>query len=127
MARRHSSGVGVDIIEVARIGRLVKSKRFLARVFTPGEVAYCKTRLRPAQHFAVRFAAKEAVWKALNALPEFQKRIKRASHRDIHVVNSSSGRPDVLLSGPLRSWQGKVVISLSHTDSQAVAVALIVP
>jgi len=118
-------GVGVDIIEVARIGRLVRNKRFLNRVFTEGEIAYCRKYKNSAQRFAVRFAAKEAVWKALNGLERFHQEVKRAGHKDIQVVNSPSGRPDVVLKGPLKLWAGKVSLSLSHTDSQAVAVAVI--
>jgi holo-[acyl-carrier protein] synthase len=118
-------GVGVDIIEVARIGRLVHDKRFLKRVFTESEVAYCRSHRNSAQHFAVRFAAKEAVWKALNGREDFRRRARHAGHRDISVVNAPSGQPHVVLKGLLSFWRGRVVVSLSHTRSQAVAVAMV--
>jgi len=117
--------IGVDIIEVTRIARLVRNRRFLKRVFTDNEVRYCRNHRNSAQHFAVRFAAKEAVWKALNGLKDFHRRGRHAKHCDIQVINSDSGKPDVLLEGALTFWQGQVVISLSHTSSQAVAVAMV--
>ena len=69
--------IGVDIVEIDRIARSVKNPRFLKRVFTASEVAYCRARKNSAQHFAVRFAAKEAVWKAVGQ--------PRLLHRDIQV------------------------------------------
>jgi len=57
--------IGVDIVEIHRIAKQATNPRFLQRVFTPQEVAYCRSRKNTAQHFAVRFAAKEAVWKAV--------------------------------------------------------------
>lgn len=118
-------GLGIDIVDVARVGRLVRNRRFLERVFTNREIFYCRTRAHPAQHFAVRFAAKEAVWKALNDLQDFHRHAKGAGHRNIEVVNSSSGKPGIVLSGSLGVWRGKVKVSLSHADQQAVAVALV--
>ena len=59
-------GLGLDIVEIDRISKLARSNpRFLTRVFSKDEIAYCKGKRRKWQHFAVRFAAKEAVWKAL--------------------------------------------------------------
>ena len=58
--------IGVDIVEIDRVARSVRNPRFLKRVFTSQEVAYCRARKNSAQHFAVRFAAKEAVWKAVS-------------------------------------------------------------
>jgi holo-[acyl-carrier protein] synthase len=108
--------LGVDIVEVGRIGRLARDKRFLSRVFTDQEVAYCRGKKNAAQHFAVRFAAKEAVYKALGRAG--------VGHRDISVRNDARGRPSVLLSRRLKSLEPRVSVSLSHTAQYAVAVAL---
>ncbi len=108
---------GVDIIEVKRIKNVIRSnKKFLQKVYTPVEVEYCLARKNKWQHFAVRFAAKEAVWKALGR--------KDIWHRDITVKNGPSGEPCVILSGRHKKVQGRVSLSLSHTEDYAVAVAV---
>jgi holo-[acyl-carrier protein] synthase len=76
-------------------------------------VAYCRRKKISAQHFAVRFAAKEAVWKALGQ--------SGISHRDIGVVNAPDGAPQVVLKG---RKAGQFSLSLSHTRAFAVAVAV---
>ena len=105
--------LGIDIVEVKRIARLIKSKAFLARVFTPQEIAYCAAKKNKAQHFAVRFAAKEAVFKALGtaALPLMA----------IGVKNCSDGKPEAYING--KKAKG-ISISLTHTAEYAAAVAL---
>lgn len=108
--------VGVDIVEIGRIARQIRNRRFLSRVFTPAEIAYCRSKRKAAQHFAVRFAAKEAVWKALGQ--------PGLGHRDIHVQNDRTGKPRVALSGPLKKMQRRLSVSLSHGQAYAVAVAL---
>ncbi len=105
--------VGIDIVEVKRIGRLIKNKRFLERVFTPQERAYCMKKKNRAQHFAVRFATKEAVWKALG--------LDTLALQHIGVKNRPDGKPEVTIRG--KRAQG-IDISLSHTDEYAVAVAI---
>ena len=111
--------VGTDIVEVARIGRLARKKRFLGRIFTAGEIAYCRAKKNGAQHFAVRFAAKEAVWKALSGL-----NLKGIGHKEIGVHRFASGKPLVSLSARLKRFEKKISLSLSHTREYAVAVAL---
>ena len=106
--------LGLDIVEIDRIRRLARrAKRFLPRVFTAQEIAYCKGKKFPWQHFAVRFAAKEAVWKALDR--------DGISLRDISVSRDERGKPGVLLKG--RRAAG-FRLSLSHSDHYAVAVAV---
>jgi len=89
-------GVGVDIIETERIERSLErfGERFLHRVFTDGEIAYCQSMKYPARHFAARFAAKEAVSKA------FGTGIGKAmGWRDIDIHKKPSGEPFVVLGG----------------------------
>ena len=116
-------GLGVDIEEVARFKKLMRNPRFLKRVFTADEVAYCRAKKNCAQHLAVRFAAKEAVWKALSTAI----RASRATvgHRDISVRNDASGKPGVVLPNSLARYRRRVTLSLSHTDAYAVAVAVV--
>jgi len=114
--------VGVDIVEVGRIAGAIErwGARFLERIFTPAEIAYCRAKARPAESFAVRFAAKEAFAKAL--------KIGRASiWREVEVVRGESPRPSVQLHGAALSLVGsrRVDLSLSHAASHAVAVVLV--
>lgn len=117
------AGLGVDIVETARIQHSLDrfGDRFLHRVFTAGEIAYCQSMKFPARHFAARFAAKESVSKA------FGTGIGRAmGWRDIDVHREGSGQPFVVLEGGaklLAAEQGvtAVWISLSHTEHHAVA------
>jgi holo-[acyl-carrier protein] synthase len=114
--------LGVDIEEVGRFQKLIRNKRFLSRVFTTEEMTYCFSRKNRAQHFAVRFSAKEAVWKALSEV--IDNLPKKLSHKDIGIKNSISGKPRVVLPKALGSIAQRVSISLSHTKSYAVAVAV---
>jgi holo-[acyl-carrier protein] synthase len=108
--------VGVDIVEIHRIAKQAHNPRFLKRVFTPQEIAYCRSRKNSAQHFAVRFAAKEAVWKAVGE--------PKLLHRDIHVRNRTDGKPEVFFPKKFNRLAKRVSISLSHGREYAVAVAL---
>jgi holo-[acyl-carrier protein] synthase len=117
-------GIGVDIIEIARIRRDIEAlgPRFLEKLFTEGEIAYCNAKANPHQHFAARFAAKEAVSKALATgwAGEFR-------WRDVEVTNDPSGRPRILLHGRLQADLGaaSIHLSLSHAELHVVAMALI--
>jgi holo-[acyl-carrier protein] synthase len=108
--------IGVDIVEIDRISRSVKNARFLQRVFTASEVAYCRARKNSAQHFAVRFAAKEAVWKAVGE--------PTLLHRDIQVRNRPNGKPEVIFPKRFAKLARRVSISLSHGRDYAVAMAI---
>ena len=106
--------IGLDIVEIDRVKTLVtKTPKFLDRVFSKSEIAYCKTKKLPWQHYAVRFAAKEAVWKAIDK--------DGLSLKDISVANDERGKPSVLIKGK-RAKGFK--LSLSHSDRYAVAVAI---
>ena len=106
--------IGLDIVEIDRVRRLARrTPRFLKRVFTEEEISYCKSRKNPWQHFAVRFAAKEAVWKAWGK--------GGLSLKDISVTRGSNGKPGVGLKG--RRAPG-FSLSLTHSERYAVAVAI---
>lgn len=120
MARMKTSfSVGTDIVEVPRIKKLIHQERFLRRIFSPEEIRYCKDKKNAEQHFAVRFAAKEAVWKALGSILHG----KGISHREIQVRRAPSGQPFVQLSSRLKKFESRISLSLSHTEQHAVAVA----
>jgi holo-[acyl-carrier protein] synthase len=114
--------VGVDIVEVERVAGAIErwGERFLDRIYTPAEVAYCRGRAREAESFAVRFAAKEAFAKALKVG-------KVSIWREVEVVKGEGPRPTVKLHGGARALVGsrRVDLSLSHAASHAVAVVLI--
>ena len=80
------------------------------------EVAYCRARKNSAQHFAVRFAAKEAVWKAVGE--------PKLLHRDIQVRNHANGKPEIVFPKPYAALAKRVKISLSHGRDYAVAMAI---
>ncbi|MDD5627577.1 MAG: holo-ACP synthase [Elusimicrobia bacterium] len=106
--------IGLDIVEVRRIRRVIqRTPGFLARVFTKDEIAYCRGHKDPWPHYAVRFAAKEAVWKALGR--------ERLALKDISVERGSRGKPSVLIQGRRAA---RLKLSLSHGEDYAVAVAL---
>ncbi|MEE9465394.1 MAG: holo-ACP synthase [Candidatus Neomarinimicrobiota bacterium] len=113
--------IGTDIVEVQRIRDLMDRwpNRFIPRIFTPVEIAYCSRQSVPAIHFAGRFAAKEAVKKALYAAGT-QEPVLFSS---ITVDRTAEGQPTV-------NWNGDTTaalqVSISHTDHQAVATALAV-
>jgi len=115
--------LGVDIEEVERFQKLIRDKRFLKRVFTDEEIAYCFSKRNKAQHFAVRFAAKEAIWKALSETISNLK--KNLAHRDIGLKNNARGKPEVILPRALARWSNKICVSLSHTTSYALAAAFV--
>jgi len=109
-------GLGLDIVEIGRIARLGRSRRFIERVFSREEILYCDAKKNKWQHYAVRFAAKEAVWKALGR--------PGLALKDISVVRDASGRPRVRLRGRAA---GDVQLSLSHCDRYAAAAAFRIP
>ncbi len=109
------ASLGLDIVETRRIAALARRNgRFLKRVFSPEEIRYCKGKKKKWQHFAVRFAAKEAVWKAVG----------RAGLRlrDISIRRGPTGKPSVVLEGCLAPH---IEISLTHSAQYAAAVALV--
>jgi holo-[acyl-carrier protein] synthase len=121
-------GVGVDLVEVSRARAMLaeKGEHVYDRLLTPAEAAYCHSRPDPAEHVAVRLAAKEAVYKALQGTEA----ARGIGWRDIEVTRAADGRPDVALTGPAAARASelgvtRVLLSLSHTHEAAVAVAVL--
>lgn len=109
-------GIGTDLIEVARIKAFAQKTGALARIFSQEEIDYCLSRKNKYEHLAVRFAAKEAVFKALP--------FDGVVFKKIRVINLESGRPQVLVDDK-RANGLKVWISLSHTRHYATAQVII--
>jgi holo-[acyl-carrier protein] synthase len=110
-------GTGVDIIEISRIRSSVEKwgDRFLNKVLTPEEIRYARSHVVPYPHYAGRFAAKEAIYKAIGE--------KSLSWQDMTISNDASGKPVCRLNG--RKFNGKIHLSISHTRYYAVASAVI--
>jgi len=121
-------GVGVDLVEVSRARAMIADKgaQVFDRLLTTSEAEYCRSRPDPAEHVAVRLAAKEAVYKALQGSDE----ARGIGWRDIEVTRAPDSRPDVELSG-LAAKRAKelrvkrVLLSLSHTHEAAIAIAVL--
>lgn len=118
------AGLGVDIIEIERMEQiLVRTPRFMQRVFSEGERKYAMAKARPAIHFALFFAAKEAVLKALGT------GFTGMAFTDVEVTHDRHGRPEPILHGnaaKVASEQGvvEVELSLSYTHQVGVASAV---
>lgn len=118
------NGLGVDIVEIERMkAALLRTPRLRERLFSAEETAYCDKRSRPEVHYALRFAAKEAVLKALGT------GFSGMRFRDVEVVREANGRPVPKLSGAAaaRAEELGVIemhLSLSFTHSTAVASAV---
>ena len=114
-------GVGCDVIEIARVAKAIERDAFVIRVFAPEEIAYCRSRgKQAAASFAARFAAKEAVLKALGT------GLRGGELTEIVITNDELGKPSVQLlgyHGQLAAKLGvkKIAISMSHSRETALA------
>lgn len=120
-------GTGIDIVEVRRMTEIIKKRgsRFIARVFSTGEIAYCQSCALPAMHYAVRFAAKESFLKSLGIGLGMGVNLK-----DIEVFADERGKPAVRLYGRVSAVLselgiGAVHLSLSHTGNYAAAIVVL--
>lgn len=119
-------GLGTDIIEIPRIAEMIErhGELFLNRIYTDIEIRHCQLRKHSTQHFAGRWAAKEAVMKVLGT--GF---IKGINWKDVEVQNLKSGRPILNLSGGAKRRAegmgiGDVLITISHCRTYATATAV---
>ncbi|MBP9855598.1 MAG: holo-ACP synthase [Candidatus Omnitrophica bacterium] len=111
-------GTGIDIIEIDRIKKAIErwGDHFLKHVFLDNEIAYAQAHKSPIQHYAVRFAAKEAVFKAVGTNPNL-------GWKDIQIINDEHGRPQAIIKNS--EHNNKIYLSLSHSKHYAVASAII--
>jgi holo-[acyl-carrier protein] synthase len=120
-------GIGIDLVEVGRIERaLLKGDRFMRRIYTAGEIAYCTRHKEPGRHFAARFAAKEAALKALGTGLRLGVR-----WRELEVRRERGEAPRLLLHGRSReiglSRGGRaMLLALTHDGDYALAQAMLV-
>jgi holo-[acyl-carrier protein] synthase len=118
-------GLGVDICEIARMERaLARHPTMRQRVFTPDEIAYCESKARPAESFAGRVAAPEAVLKSIGG---FRGRM----WQDISVVRHPSGAPSIALAGNAKRRAdalgvSRVLLTVTHEKTNAIAFAVAV-
>ena len=122
------NAIGIDIVEIKRLSRVSKKwgKSFLKKVYTDNELAYARSRRFPYQHLAARFAAKEAIFKALGEVER-----DFVGWKNIEIVNDAYGKPLVRWHGEAEKVRRKrnlkgAVVSLSHTENYAVASAMLV-
>lgn len=118
-------GVGIDHIEVARVRKQVESQHFRERVFAPEEIAWCESKRRSAEHYAARWAAKEAFFKALGTGWR-----EGMEWTEVAVVNDDLGKPSLLLRGKAAEMAEERNISaqhvsLSHLKVTACAVVIL--
>jgi holo-[acyl-carrier protein] synthase len=119
------NGLGTDLVDVNRMAQKIKKSSFIALVFTEYEIGYCSAQKYPAQHYAARFAAKEAYMKAIS-----KGWSKDADFKEIEVRSNSEGAPSLHLSGATSTFFHdskfkQIFVSLSHTESIATATVII--
>lgn len=118
-------GIGIDIIEIERIKHSVDTfgDAFLNKIYTKNELDYCLSKFNKYQHLAARFAAKEAIYKAIASGQE-----KEATWKNIEITNEKNGLPIVKFFGKLNEFLSddkEIKISLSHSDNNVAAVAIL--
>lgn len=119
-------GIGTDIVEVDRIRRVLeRNPRFVDRVFTPAEIGYCASKSNSAQSYAVRFAAKEALMKALGTGWDGV-----VNWQDIEVLQNTAGKPELHAYGATQELLksrgvAQIHISLAHEKEYALASVIL--
>jgi len=119
------AGVGIDIIEIDRVGeKIAKQNGFLEKVFSDGEQHFCNDKTNRIEHYAARFAAKEAFLKATGKGMTLTYDLSK-----IEILSDNDGKPFILLHDDLRTMQHvhgwKIHVSLSHIKSAACAVVVL--
>jgi holo-[acyl-carrier protein] synthase len=112
-------GIGVDIVSIERIKKLYErfGKRFLTKIFTENEINYCLNYFDPIPHLAGRFAAKEAIIKAL----------RKPSHlklKNIEILNCIDGYPQAIVKD-ISIGNKKILVSISHEKTHTIAFAIL--
>jgi len=120
------AGLGIDMIEVERIAaKIGRESGFRELVFSENEIRYCETKKNKFQHYAARFAAKEAFFKALGT-----GWLDGTLFNEIEIINNEDGKPALVLLGSTLKTIGKmgivkILVSLSHVKKMATAVVII--
>ncbi len=119
-------GIGIDLIEVERVaGKINRKKGFRELVFSKKEIAYCEKKTNKFEHYAARFAAKEAFFKALGTGWK-----KGTAFNEIEIINNKKGKPGIYFLGKTaasiaKMEPGKIFVSLSHLKTMASAIVII--
>ena len=118
-------GIGIDIIEIERIKQSVDQfgDHFLNKIYTKKELEYSLSKSNKYQHLAARFAAKEAIYKALSSDTD-----KVYSWQDVEIYNETNGLPKVNFFGSLKDYLNKnkqLKISMSHSENYVTCVAIL--
>lgn len=119
--------VGTDIIEVSRIEKLIKEKgdKFLNKIYTKNEIDYCESKgPNKYQHYAGRFAAKEAVFKVIESNRSNNDDFGLLIFKDIQILNNDDGSPYVILPSFNPNLFDRIYISISHIKEYATAIAV---
>ena len=115
---------GIDIIEVKRIRDSIEKfgNAFLEKIYTPDEIEYCNSKKNRYQHFAARFAAKEAIFKAIS---EKLKNKYDIEWNEIEILSDESGKPNVNLRKKIEKIE-QIDVSLSHLEEYATANCVVI-
>jgi holo-[acyl-carrier protein] synthase len=119
-------GVGIDMIEVERVASGInKESGFREMVFSATEIAYCESKKNKFEHYAARFAAKEAFFKALGT-----GWVENTLFNEVEVINNADGKPEIRLLGSTLSTVDargitKILVSLSHVRETASAIVIL--
>lgn len=120
------TGVGIDLVEVERVAvKIRKEIGFRELVFSKMEIAYCEKKTNKFEHYAARFAAKEAFFKAIGTGWR-----KDTAFNEIEIVNNTDGKPEFFFLGKTAATiaemtLGKIFVSLSHIKTMAIAMVII--
>lgn len=120
------TGVGIDLIEVERVAvKIRKEIGFRELVFSKKEIAYCEKKTNKFEHYAARFAAKEAFFKAIGTGWG-----KNTAFNEIEIINNTDGKPEIFFHGKTAATVaemslGKIFVSLSHIKTMAIAMVII--
>lgn len=119
-------GIGTDLIEVQRVAeKMGKKEGFKELVFSPNEINYCEPMTFKFEHYAARFAAKEAFFKALGTGWK-----EGTAFNEVEIINNAAGKPEINFLGKTaitvsEMKLGKISVSLAHVKTMATAVVII--
>jgi holo-[acyl-carrier protein] synthase len=120
-------GIGIDLAEVPRIRAAIErhGRRFIDRIYTPGEIAYVESKANRFERYAARFAAKEAGMKAIGT--GWRRGVR---WQDFEVANLPSGKPTLLLHGVAEQVASRlsvsnIALSITHTAQQGAAIVIL--